>query len=83
MQRRMIDALQAFRVESVGLADTVPLGEGQNGSSVFTDNTSDLRPSNSAADAIVFKISPEYLHAAGTALLLGGLYMHDDKDARA
>ena len=83
MQRRMIDALQAIPgVESVGLADTVPLGEGQNGSSVFTDNTSDLRPSNSAADAIVFKISPEYLHAAGTALLLGRTFTwHDDKDA--
>ena len=83
MQRRMIDALQAIPgVESVGLADTVPLGEGQNGTTVFTDNTSDLRPSNSAADAIVFKISPEYLHAAGTALLLGRTFTwHDDKDA--
>jgi predicted permease len=83
MQRRMIDALQAIPgVESVGLADTVPLGEGQNGTTVFTDNTSDLRPSNSAAEPILFKISPEYLHAAGTALLLGRTFTwHDDKDA--
>jgi predicted permease len=83
MQKRMIDALQAIPgVESVGLADTVPLGEGQNGSTVFTDNTSDLRPSNAAADAIMFKISPEYLHAAGTALLSGRTFTwHDDKDA--
>jgi predicted permease len=83
MQRRMVDAVKAIpRVESVGLADTVPLGEGQNGSPVFTDNTSDLRPSNSAADAILFKISPEYLHAAGTTLLSGRTFTwHDDKDA--
>jgi predicted permease len=82
MQKRMIDALQAIPgVESVGLADTVPLGEGQNGSPVFTDNTSDLRSSNAAADAILFKVSPEYLHAAGTALLSGRTFTwHDDKD---
>ncbi len=83
MQRRMVDALQAIPgVESVGLADTVPLGEGQNDSEVFTDSTSDLRSSNAAADAILFKVSPEYLHAAGTALLSGRTFTwHDDKDA--
>ncbi len=82
MQRRMVDAVKTIpRVESVGLADTVPLGEGQNGSPVFTDTTSDLRPSNAAADAILFKISPEYLHAAGTTLLSGRTFTwHDDKD---
>ena len=83
MQKRMIDAVAAIPgVESVGLADSVPLGEGQNGSPVFTDDTSDLRPSNAAADAILFKVSPEYLRAAGTALLLGRIFTwHDDKDA--
>ncbi|MGA2687036.1 MAG: ABC transporter permease, partial [Candidatus Korobacteraceae bacterium] len=75
MQRRMIDALQAIPgVESVGLADTVPLGEGQNGTTVFTDNTSDLRSSNAAAEPILFKVSPEYLRAAGTALLSGRIF---------
>ncbi len=83
MQRRMIDALQAIPgVESVGLADNVPLGEGSSDSNVFSDNISDLRPSNAAADATLFKISPEYLHAAGTALLSGRTFTwHDDKDA--
>jgi predicted permease len=83
MQRRMIDALQAIPgVESVGLADTVPLGEGQNGTTVFTDNTSDLRSSNAAAEPILFKVSPEYLRAAGTALLSGRIFTwHDDKDS--
>ena len=42
-----------------------------NGSNVFTDKTTDLRPSNAAADACMYNISPEYFHAAGTALLAG------------
>ena len=40
-------------------------------SHVFTDNTTDLRPSNAAAHALMYIISPEYFHAAGTALLSG------------
>jgi ABC-type antimicrobial peptide transport system permease subunit len=60
----------------------VPLGDGPGDSNVFTDNTSDLRPSNAAFDATMFKISPEYFHAAGTALLSGRAFTwHDDKDA--
>ena len=83
MQKRMIDALKEIPgVESVGLADQVPLGDGPGGSNVFTDSTSDLRPSNAAADAYMFKISPEYFHAAGTALLSGRIFTwHDDKDS--
>ena len=42
-----------------------------DGSIVFTDETTDLRPSNAAADAFMFNISPDYFHAAGTALLAG------------
>ena len=83
MQKRMIDALAAIPgVESVGLADGVPMGDGASDSIVFTDNTTDLRPSNAVADAPVFNISPEYFHAAGTALLAGRAFTwHDDKDA--
>jgi predicted permease len=83
MQKRMIDALAAIPgVESVGLADGVPMGDGAGDSIVFTDNTTDLRPSNAVADAPVFNISPEYFHAAGTALLAGRAFTwHDDKDA--
>jgi predicted permease len=84
MQKRMIDALQALPgVESVGLADEVPLGDGGDDSIVFTDNTSDLRPSNAAADAEIFNISPEYFHAAGTALLSGRAFTwHDDQSSQ-
>jgi hypothetical protein len=83
MQKRMIDAVETIPgVESVGLADQVPLGDGSGDSNVFTDNTSDLRPSNAAADATMFKISPVYFHAAGTALLSGRAFTwHDDKNA--
>ena len=81
MQKRMIDALETIPgVESVGLADTVPLGDGAADSNVFIDSTSDLRPSNAAADPLVYKISPEYFHAAGTALLSGRIFTwRDDK----
>ena len=72
MQKRMIDALAAIPgVESVGLADEVPLGDGAGDSNVFTDATSDLRPANAAADALIFNTSPEYFRAAGTSLLSG------------
>src|SRR5262249_23977800 len=47
MQKRMRDAVATIPgVESVGLADNVPLAAGSNESIVFTDKTTDLRPSN-------------------------------------
>ena len=84
MQKRMIDALETIPgVESVGLIDVVPLGDGTNNSNVFSDQTTDLRPANvAAADVVLFRMSPEYFHAAGTALLSGrNITWHDDKDA--
>ncbi len=81
MQKRMIDALAAIPgVESVGLADGIPLGENQGDSNVFREDTSDLTPSNAVSDANRFDISPEYLHAAGTNLLMGrGFTWNDDQ----
>ena len=84
MQKQMIDALKVLPgVESVGLIDALPLGINSEGDSiVFTDNTSDLRPSNSVADAAVFNVSPEYFRAAGTALLSGRTFTwYDDKNS--
>jgi predicted permease len=84
MQRRMIDALETIPgVKSVGLIDSAPLvSGGERGSHVFTDVTADLRPSNAAADAFTFSISPEYFRAAGTTLLSGRTFTwHDDKNA--
>jgi predicted permease len=83
MQKRMIEAVGAIPgVESVGLADQVPLGDSQPDTTVFTDSTSDLRPSNATANPILFKISPEYFRAAGTTLLSGRAFTwHDDKSS--
>jgi predicted permease len=82
MQKRMVDALAAIPgVESVGLADQVPLGDAQPDSNVFADSTTDLRPANAASDALMFKVSPEYFHAAGTALVSGrGFAWQENKD---
>lgn len=83
MQKRMIDALQRIPgVESVGLADGPPFSDGTRDSNVFTDKTTDLRRANAAAESFICAISPEYFHAAGTALLSGRAFTwHDDKNA--
>jgi predicted permease len=83
MQRRMIDALEAIPgVKSVGMVSQIPLGGGGSTADVFTDQTTDLRPANAAANIAKFEISPEYFHAAGTSLLEGrALSWQDDKNA--
>jgi len=83
MQKRMIEAVAAIPgVESVGLADQVPLGDTQPETIVFKDNAADLRPSKAAGNTIQFKISPEYFRAAGTTLLSGRAFTwHDDKSS--
>jgi predicted permease len=83
MQSRMLDAVEAIPgAESVGLVNPAPLYAGSVSELVFTDKTADLRPANAAAEVFLYKISPEYFHAAGTALLSGRSFTwHDDKDA--
>jgi len=82
MQKRMIESLAAIPgVDSVGLADQVPLGDAQPDTNVFADNTTDLRPANAVTDAMMFKISPEYFQAAGTALVSGRAFTwQENKD---
>jgi hypothetical protein len=83
MQRRMLDAVEAIPgVESVGLVNPAPLYAGSVSNLVFTDQTADLTPAHAAAQVFLYKISPEYFHAAGTALLSGRTFTwHDDKGA--
>ena len=83
MQKRMIDSVAAIPgVESVGLIGRTPLYGGGFGAAVFTDGTTDLRPSNAVATAVKFNVSPGYLRAAGTVLLAGrGFSWHDDKSS--
>jgi predicted permease len=83
MERRMIDALETIPgVQSVGLVNYPPLSMALETLSVFTDKTTDLRPSNAAFAAFSYSISPDYFRAAGTPLLSGrALSWHDDKNA--
>jgi predicted permease len=83
IQKRLVDAVKTIPgVESVGMSDQVPLGDGAADSNVFTDNTPDLRSSRAAADATMFRISPEYFQAAGTTLLTGRAFTdRDDKNS--
>lgn len=83
VQKRMIEALQTIPgIETVGLADNVPLGDGASDGNVFTDDTQDLTASKAVADATVFSVSPEYFRAAGTILKQGRSFTwQDSKDA--
>ena len=79
MQRKMLDAVAAIPgVTAVGYADRLPLSIGGNDSSVFSDTTTDLRPTNSVADAQQFDVSADYFRAAGTAMLAGRTFTLND-----
>ena len=80
MRNRMRDAVAAIPgVRAVGMIDNPPLLEGWTSALVFSDRTTDLRPSNAAATVVLYAASPEYFEAAGTALLAGRtLSRHDD-----
>jgi predicted permease len=80
MQRRMIDAMETIPgVTSVALTSTPPLDQAWSNTGIYTDETTDLRPSNAAARPFTFRISPSYFHTARTALLSGrDVTWHDD-----
>lgn len=72
MQRRMLNAAAAIPgAASVGYVDHLPLGVGGGDSFVYTDTTTDYRPTNQATDAMNYIVSPGYLQTAGTRLLAG------------
>ncbi len=83
MQKRMIDAMHTIPgVKAVGVIDDPPLGTGAGRTLVFSDQTTDLRPENSAAAPFIFIISPEYFGAADTTLQEGRTFTrHDDKNS--
>jgi predicted permease len=83
MQKRMVEAIAAIPgVESVGLTDALLLND-QSTSSVYRDQTTDLRPANAAlGDVYTYHVSADYLHAEGTTLISGRSFTwHDDKDS--
>ncbi len=83
MQERMIEAMKAIPgVKYVGLIDQPPLHDSWSNPNVFTDKTTDLRPSNAAAEVVRYKASPGYFQAAGTDLLSGRAFTwNDDKNS--
>ncbi|MEO8372059.1 MAG: ABC transporter permease [Candidatus Solibacter sp.] len=80
MQKRMIEAMETLPgVTSVALTSTPPLDQAWQNTSIYKDETSDLRPSNVAFRPFTFRISPSYFQTAGTRLLAGrSLTWHDD-----
>jgi predicted permease len=82
LQRRMMESIGSIpSVSSVGLADLTPLNGSLDWSTVFTVETTDLRPSNAAAGVVMYKVSPGYFRTAGTAMLSGrGFTWRDDKN---
>ena len=83
IQRRMLDAAAAIPgVTAVGYADHLPLGVSGGDAEVFTDSTTNYRPTNVVANAMNYNVSPGYLKAAGTKLLAGReLTLNDDHNA--
>ncbi|MGC2638321.1 MAG: FtsX-like permease family protein [Acidobacteriaceae bacterium] len=83
MQRRMLDAVSATPgVTAAGYIDNVPLNLGSGDSYVYTDATTDYRPTNYAADAMNYNVAPGYFAAAGTTLLAGrDISWRDDSKA--
>ena len=81
VQRRMIE--QAERIPGVSFAGTIdepPLSTGGGSTPVWREGSTDLRQSNSALAPHYFSISPGYLQAAGTRLLVGRDFTwHDDQ----
>jgi predicted permease len=83
MERRMLDALGAIPgVQSAGLVNRPPLDEGSDGSAVYADSVTDLKPTNARADATEYSVSPEYFAAARTTFVAGrNLSWHDDQSS--
>jgi predicted permease len=84
MQKRMIEAAKQIPgVTSVGLIDWAPLANGSwHDSDVFSDNATEFKPANALTTPVIYQISPEYLEAARTPLLVGrGFTWSDDKNA--
>ncbi|MGB0124277.1 MAG: ADOP family duplicated permease, partial [Silvibacterium sp.] len=80
MQKRILDAVKTIPgVQFAGLTDALLLND-SNHSGVFTDKTTDMRASNAVANPYIYRVSPEYLQAEGTALIAGRNFTaHDDK----
>ena len=86
-QKRMIHAIESISgVEHVGLVNNyAPLCAGAaSRTSVFREETTDLRPTDAAIQPFRYDVSPGYFQTAHTDLLVGrDLTWHDDNHAPA
>ena len=83
MQRQMVDAVSAIPgVSAAGYSSGLPLSMGSGDSFVYKDATTDFRPTNYAADAMDYNVSPGYFAVTGTRMLAGReISWHDEKNA--
>ncbi|MGZ4732839.1 MAG: ABC transporter permease [Terriglobales bacterium] len=71
-QRQLLErVVQLPGVVAAGYAQSTPLSQDTSDSNVFSQQTTDFRPSNRAFDAYDYTVSPGYFAAAETPLLAG------------
>ena len=71
-QRQLLERVSKLPgVEVAAYSDCTPLNQDSPPSAVFSQETTDFRPSNKAFDAYSFAVSPGYFAAAETRLLAG------------
>jgi len=71
-QRQLLEkALQMPGVDAAGYANATPLDLDASMTGVFSQQTTDFRPTNKTFDTYFYRVSPGYLAASGTPLLAG------------
>jgi predicted permease len=71
-QRQLLERVSHLPgVQAAGYANTTPLKGDMSATDIFSQQTTDFRPSNKAFATYVFDVSPGYFTAAGTRLLAG------------
>ncbi len=83
MQRRMLDAVSNIPgVAAVGYISNLPLSLGGGDSYVYTDSTTDYRPTNYRVDAMDYNISARLPGSSRNEIAGGQEYSrHDDEKA--
>ncbi len=72
LQRQLLERVSHLPgVEAAGYGNTTPLTGDNAVPPVFSQQTTDFRPSNAAFDTFEYDVSPGYLAAAATPLLAG------------
>ncbi len=71
-QRQLLERVSHLPgVETAGYASQTPLNQDANSSAIFSQQTTDFKPSNSAFDTYDFNVSPGFFAAAQTPLIAG------------